>query len=135
MSKHKVNLGVLSKVSEKYTKPFKPGMPKPKIRAGMIVNPDNAWYADELLLSSDVATIITELYPDAMEDGIYLGIRYVGREKKVSEKGHAPGLCLTRALVSGQREHIKRLTSRAEPEARGFYAASTPCAHGHNSLT
>jgi len=42
---------------------------------------------------------------------------------------------LTRALVSDQREHINRLTSPAEPEAHAFYAASTPCAHGHNSLT
>ena len=70
-----------------------------------------------------------------VSEEIYLGIRYVGREKKVSEKGHAPGVSLTRAIVSDQREHIKRLTSRAKPEARGFYAALTPCAHGHNSLT
>ena len=33
---------------------------------------------------------------------IYLGIRYVGREEKVSEKEHAPGVSLTRAIISDQ---------------------------------
>jgi len=64
-------LGVIVKTFETYTKPFKPGMPKPKARAGKISNPDDPYHADEVFSNSDVATIITVLYPDAMEDGTF----------------------------------------------------------------
>ena len=64
-------LDAVAKAYETYTKPFKLGMPKPKARAGKIANPDDPCYADEVFDNSDVATIITVLYPDAMEDGTF----------------------------------------------------------------
>ncbi len=64
-------LGVAAKAFETYTKPFKLGMPKPKARAGKIVNPDDPCHADEIFANPDVATIITVLYPDAFEDGTF----------------------------------------------------------------
>ena len=58
------NLDGVAKAFEKYSKLFKSGMPKPKARAGKIANLDDDQHANELLINSDIVTIITEIYPN-----------------------------------------------------------------------
>ena len=56
---------------KKYTKPFKAGAPKPKAKAGKIVNQNSAWCADEFLHGNNVADIVDDLYPNAVEEGLF----------------------------------------------------------------
>ena len=55
----------------KYSTPFKTGGPKPKARAGRILNPEDPRHADEFLFDGDIGILITELYPTMMTDGTF----------------------------------------------------------------
>lgn len=55
----------------KHSKPYKTGGPKPKARAGRILNPEDPRHADEFLFDVDIGFLITELYPTMMTDGTF----------------------------------------------------------------
>ena len=49
---------------KRYTQPYKGSNKKVKARAGKLINPDLARYADEHLFDRDIGVMITEMYPD-----------------------------------------------------------------------
>ena len=47
-----------------HTMPYKPSAPKPKARAGKIINSSDPIHLDKKLFSEDVASVVASLYPD-----------------------------------------------------------------------
>ena len=64
-------LGKYAETYLKLIKAFTLGSPKPKARAGKVINPNNSKHADEFLYGNGVAGIVADLYPNAVADRIF----------------------------------------------------------------
>ena len=64
-------LDAFAQMYMKHTKPYKSTNPPPKAKVGRIINTNEVYIADRHLFKNDIASIIPELYPEAMNDGTF----------------------------------------------------------------
>ena len=106
----------------RYNQPYNGSNNTPKSRAGKLFNPDSARHADEHIFDRDIATMISEMYPNSTFDdddttcevlGQYFSFVTVEEVKELVMAAYSHmlwgGCFLSHMLWGGRIQEYKRL--------------------------